>query len=66
VAQPGYHALADRYAEMFPGPYQFPVEQHTVAAFVAKVSLVGRPFRGENGVWSPCRTPFSMVREAVL
>ena len=24
-------------------------------------SLAGRPFRGENGVWSPCRRRFALV-----
>ncbi|MGB3234107.1 MAG: hypothetical protein WBB57_26185 [Mycobacterium sp.] len=34
--------------------------RRTVIA-IAKVSLAGRPFRGENGVWSPCRRRGSMV-----
>jgi SAM-dependent methyltransferase len=41
VTQPGYDALADRYAEMFTGPYQSPIEQHAVAAFVEKVGSPG-------------------------
>jgi hypothetical protein len=41
VTQPGYDALADRYAEMFPGPYQSPIEQHAVAAFVEKIHSPG-------------------------
>ena len=41
VTQPGYDALADRYAEMFPGPYHSPIEQHAVAAFVEKIHSPG-------------------------
>ncbi|WP_430334763.1 class I SAM-dependent methyltransferase [Rhodococcus sp. ACT016] len=31
--QPGYDALANLYAETFPGPYLTPLERHAVAAF---------------------------------
>jgi SAM-dependent methyltransferase len=41
MTQPGYEALADRYAEMFPGPYQSPIERHAVAAFVEKIRSAG-------------------------
>src|SRR5262245_31150726 len=41
MTQPGYEALADRYAAMFPGPYQSPIEQHAVAAFVARIHSAG-------------------------
>lgn len=34
MTQPGYDALAERYSEMFPTPYQSPLERHAVAAFV--------------------------------
>ncbi|TWS21459.1 class I SAM-dependent methyltransferase [Tsukamurella asaccharolytica] len=43
MTQPGYDALADLYAEMFPDPYQYPVERHAAAAF-AEVAA-GRPGR---------------------
>lgn len=33
MTQPGYDALADTYAEMFPDPYQYPIERHAAAAF---------------------------------
>jgi hypothetical protein len=33
LTQPGYEVLTDRYAEVFPGPYQSPVEEHAIAAF---------------------------------
>jgi SAM-dependent methyltransferase len=41
MTQPGYEALAERYAAMFPGPYQSPIEQHAVAAFVEKIHTAG-------------------------
>lgn len=41
MTQPGYEALAERYAAMFPGPYQSPTEQHAVAAFVEKIHSAG-------------------------
>lgn len=41
MTQPGYDALADRYAEMFPGPYQSAIEGHAVAAFVERIDLAG-------------------------
>jgi len=41
MTQPGYDALADRYAAMFPGPYQSPIEQHAVAAFVDRIAGPG-------------------------
>ncbi|HET7739483.1 MAG TPA: class I SAM-dependent methyltransferase [Mycobacterium sp.] len=41
MTQPGYEALAERYAAMFPGPYQSPIEQHAVAAFVEKIHSAG-------------------------
>jgi SAM-dependent methyltransferase len=41
VTQPGYDALAHRYAEMFTGPYQTPIERHAVAAFVEKIGSPG-------------------------
>lgn len=41
VTQPGYDALADRYAAMFPGPYQSQIEQHAVAAFVERIGGSG-------------------------
>jgi SAM-dependent methyltransferase len=41
VTQPGYDALADRYAEVFPGPYQPSIEQHAVAAFVDEINSTG-------------------------
>jgi predicted TPR repeat methyltransferase len=37
VTQPGYDALADRYAETFPDPYLTPLERHMVAAFAELV-----------------------------
>lgn len=36
-----YDALADRYAEMFPGPYQSLIEQHAVAASVEEIHSPG-------------------------
>ena len=33
--------LADRYAEMFPGPYQSSIEQHAIAAFVENIHFAG-------------------------
>ena len=41
MSQPGYEALADRYAEMFPGPYQSLIERHAVAAFVENIRSTG-------------------------
>jgi trans-aconitate methyltransferase len=41
MTQPGYDALADRYAAMFPEPYQTPFERHAVAAFVEVIRLPG-------------------------
>lgn len=41
MTQPGYDALADRYAAMFPGPYQSPIERHAVAAFVERIDGPG-------------------------
>lgn len=41
MTQPGYEALADRYAAMFPDPYQSPIERHAVAAFVEKIHCAG-------------------------
>lgn len=41
MTQPGYDALAARYAAMFPGPYQAPIEQHAVAAFVDDIRTAG-------------------------
>lgn len=37
VTQPGYDALADLYAEMFPDPYLTPLERHAVATFAETV-----------------------------
>ncbi|RVW03924.1 class I SAM-dependent methyltransferase [Rhodococcus xishaensis] len=33
MTQPGYDAVAERYSEAFPTPYQTPLERHVVAAF---------------------------------
>lgn len=41
MTQPGYDALAGRYAEMFPGPYQSAIERHAVAAFVDAIDSDG-------------------------
>ena len=41
MTQPGYEVLADRYAALFPGPYQSPIEQHAVAAFVERIHSAG-------------------------
>lgn len=41
MTQPGYDALAERYAAMFPGPYQSPIERHAVAAFAELVPATG-------------------------
>ncbi|CAM3374958.1 class I SAM-dependent DNA methyltransferase [Tsukamurella hominis] len=43
MTQPGYDALADTYAEMFPDPYQYPIERHAAAAFAE--AAAGRPGR---------------------
>ncbi|GAA1083591.1 class I SAM-dependent methyltransferase [Tsukamurella spumae] len=43
MTQPGYDALADTYAEMFPDPYQYPIEAHAAAAFAeAAAGRIGR------------------------
>ena len=44
MTQPGYDALADLYAEMFPDPYLTPLERHAVAAFADMVQQ--SPLRG--------------------
>ncbi|WP_199256175.1 class I SAM-dependent methyltransferase [Mycolicibacterium mengxianglii] len=41
MTQPGYEALADRYAETFPGPFQSPIERHAVEAFVENIHATG-------------------------
>ncbi|MEE3067456.1 MAG: class I SAM-dependent methyltransferase [Actinomycetota bacterium] len=41
MTQPGYDALADCYAETFPGPYQSSIEHHAVAAFVDEIKSTG-------------------------
>lgn len=41
MTQPGYDALAERYAAMFPGPYQSSIERHAVSAFVDTVHATG-------------------------
>ena len=41
MTQPGYEVLADRYAEMFPGPYQSSIERHAAAAFVEQIHSGG-------------------------
>jgi trans-aconitate methyltransferase len=41
MTQPGYEVLADRYAAMFPGAYQTPIERHAVAAFVERIHTAG-------------------------
>ena len=41
MTQPGYDALAERYAAMFPGPYQSAIERHAVAAFVETIDADG-------------------------
>ncbi|MCX2713191.1 class I SAM-dependent methyltransferase [Mycolicibacterium sp. J2] len=41
MPQPGYDALADQYAAMFPEPYQTPFERHAVEAFVDVIRLPG-------------------------
>ena len=43
MTQPGYDALADTYAAMFPEPYQYPIERHAAAAFAE--AAAGRPGR---------------------
>lgn len=37
TTQPGYDALADQYADMFTGAYQYPIEQYAMAAFVDRI-----------------------------
>ncbi|GAB3134031.1 hypothetical protein GCM10027289_25000 [Tsukamurella serpentis] len=39
MKQPGYDAMADRYAEAFGEPYQFPMERHAAAAFAEEAVL---------------------------
>lgn len=41
MTQPGYDALAERYAAMFPGPYQSEIERHAMAAFVDAIDTDG-------------------------
>ncbi len=41
MTQPGYEALADRYAAMFSRPYQSPIERHAVAALVERIDSPG-------------------------
>ncbi|WP_307718093.1 hypothetical protein [Rhodococcus marinonascens] len=44
MIQPGYDAVADRYPEAFPTPYQTPLERHVIAAFADHVRE--RPLEG--------------------
>lgn len=41
MTQPGYDALADQYAAMFPEPYQTPFERHAVEAFTEVIRMPG-------------------------
>ncbi|MBI3224892.1 MAG: methyltransferase domain-containing protein [Mycolicibacterium cosmeticum] len=41
MTQPGYEKLAERYAAMFPGPYQSSIERHAVAAFLEAIDSDG-------------------------